>query len=804
MLHSLSGDLPMLGNLIRTTLRHLKKHPGYAVLSMMGLSVGLGVCYLAIAYVRFETSYDTFHRDAERIYRVVTDIERSSGTVYASTSAPMAPFLASVAPEIEASVRVALDYIIVQRSPEQLAQEAIAYADPSLFDVFTLPFVAGDPVTALAAPRRIVLSETAAKAYFGTTACLGETLTLDGTTEVVVSGVMRDIAANSHLQVDYFVSMSTLLQEWNPSLAQNWKRFIFYTYVRVGQPVDAEAFGMRLTEALSGAFDQGEDRYVVSAEPLDRVYLYGRARGSRTGAVSTGDPDALNVLSIIAALVLVIASCNAINIATALGLRRVREIGVRKALGATPRRLVVQFLFEALMLAGASLVLAVVGARMLAPAFGQLIGKELPAGWLNDAGILMVLATIAALVGLGSGIYPALRLARTDVSNGLKGLTDRANPRSRLGGALVAVQFAVSAALIVATLAVYGQLHFMRDRPAGFDREGLIAVDAFFRLSGPDDLLAKRLARIEGVDGVSLSSAIPGKPDRQTEIEAERAGGGRVHVTMDAYYIDESFLGVYGLEMAAGRAFDSERPLERQRGLLVNEAATRMLGYDDPADAVGTSYVQAGAAGEIIGVVRDFYYHSLHDLVRPLAIRIAPGPYTYVTVRTSAGDLPAVLDALRGAWKEHIPDIPFLYFFVDDVYAAHYRSEAQWSRMTLWLAAIAILLSCLGLFGVAALGIARRTREISIRKVLGATVTGILALLARDQLLIVLGAAIVGALAARAAAGRWLEQYAYRTEVTWAMLALACGVSLLLALAALAYHTTRAARSDPATCLRQN
>ncbi|MCG8607293.1 ABC transporter permease [bacterium] len=792
----------MLKNYFKTTFKYLLNQRVFSGINLIGLASGLCVCFFALLYADFELSYDTHHKKAGRVYRLVTDIKTSTGVSHASTSGPMAPAIQAALPEVEAATRVLLDYLMVQKNVSTFGEENIAYADPSLLSVFTLPLIRGNPATVLNEPFNIMLSETAAHKYFGSTDCLDETLLLDGKYPGQVTGIMADMPYNSHFRVDILVSMSTLLEEWNPSLQRSWKRFIFYTYLLLPEKHNSAPLAAKIQSLVNERIGPNDAEYAVSLEPLNSVYLHGLPRGSRTGSAITGNINNIYIFSVIASLVLVIACFNFINLTTALSLRRAKEVGVRKVLGASRQQLVLQSLMDALILAVIAFGVAVIMSIWLLPLFNQLSGKIVSTNIFEHFQQLGVSFLIAISVGLLSGIYPAFFLCGFQAMAGLTGRNTSGPKGLVLRKVLLISQFAISIALIVATAVVYRQLNFMQNQQLGFKKDHSLVIDFYFRLDGRHEFIKQQLTTIPGVTLASISSAIPGRVNRKFRTKIENVDGELQDFLSDVYFIDYDFLGQYGIEILVGRNLSRDFASDFKEGMLVNEAAVKALGYSKPESAIGKSFVQKSSVGRIVGVVEDFHYHSLREDIRPLTMRVAPGWYTFMTLNISSQNIPATISALQQKWNELISDLPFNYFFVDDAYNAQYAEEERFGKLSLCFAALAIVISSLGILGLSALGITQRTKEIGIRKVLGASVTGIVHLLAKDFIKLTAIAFVVGVPIAWLSMNKWLQVFAYRIDLTWWVFVFAGLVVMLVTLITISFQTIKAAIANPVTSLR--
>ncbi|WPP50210.1 FtsX-like permease family protein [Catalinimonas niigatensis] len=796
----------MYKNYFKNAYRYLGKHPLATAINLFGLASGICVCFFALLYVRFELSYDRHHAQADRIYRLVTDVNTASGITYESTSAPMAPSIQANFPEVEAFTRIMPDYLMVQKEDRSyFKEENIAYADPSLFRVFTLPLISGDSATALEAPFQMVLSETAALHYFGTTDCLGKILLLDES-PAVVSAVMRDMPYNAHYRIDILVSLSTLLDEWNPSMKSQWKRFGFYSYLLLHQDKQVEALEVKISAHLQEHIAQQESEYKLSLEPLTDLYLHAKARGSRYGSSVSGDISNIYIFSVVAVFVLFIACFNFINLTTVLSLQRAKEIGVRKSLGATRAQLIGQFLFDALHLSFLALGMATVLCVLLIPAFQQLSGKIIRLHFPEHALEFLWLIAGTLLVGLLSGIYPALFLSRLSPFQGLIGSVKAGRNHGLLRKSLIISQFAISIILISATGIVYQQLHYMQNHALGFDKNHKLVMDFYFdsKVVEHQESVKQQLAEIPGIQQISFSSAVPAKANRKYTTEIENANQQKQEMMSDAYFVDDDFLKQYGIALVAGRAFSADIASDSTEAMLINEAALRSLGYHDPEEVIGKPFVQQGRSGEIIGVVKDFHYHSFREEVRPLTLRVSAGgnPYTYLTLDITSSDLRATIKQVEEVWSASVSEKPFGYFFLDEAFQAQYLAEERFGKLFTCFALLAVLLSCLGLLGLSAFSIKGRVKEIGIRKVLGASVGNILLLLSKDFIKLILIAFFVAIPVANYLLTEWLHAYAYRMALSWWFFVVPGSLVLLLALLTISLQTIKAARQNPVDSLK--
>jgi putative ABC transport system permease protein len=795
----------MLKNHLKITLRYLKSHKAFTFINLVGLTTGILVCFFALLFVEFELSYDKYHEKAENIYRLVTDLQTPNGARLESSSLPMAPSVKANFPEVADYARVFLDYMIVQSDPETFMREDLAYADVSVFSVFTLPLITSNTASALDAPYDAVLSETAAVKYFGTTDCLGKQLALDGGTHVYVVGVMKDMPYNSHFRTDIFLSMKLLTEVWNPGIKSNWHAFGTYTYLLLQNKPNIVSLNKEFTSFVAQHVDAEQATYEMSIEPLTELYLHAEARGFRTGSSVTGSINNVYILAIVALLVLSIAGFNFVNLSTALSLNRAKEISVRKVLGAAKRQLLVQFLLDAVFLSLVAFVLALAAFSLLSPFFNQLVGKPISTNMLNHMGFIGSLLALTVSVGLLAGVYPAFFLSGFDPVNGLKGKLKSGSRGYSIRKLLVVAQFFFSVMLIASTLGVYRQLHFMQNKELGYSKEQKLVLDFYFdkNIRDNEKTVKQELLAVPGVTAVSMSSCVPGNIDRRYNLLIPGADGNITSFVSDLYRVDFDFIDQYKLEIVAGRAFREELQSDVTGAVILNETAVSTLGYADPSEVIGKSFEQQNAwKGTVIGVVRDFHFKSLKEKIAPLALQVDPSRYTVLSLDVSGNNMHDVVDRLEDKWVDFGPKRPFSYYFADQAYQAQYESEDRFGKLILIFASIALLLSALGLLGLSALDTKQRAKEIGIRKILGASPSSLLGLLSKDFLLLVLIASVMAVPVTFFGLSSWLDGFAYRVGVAWWLFAIAVAVVTVLSIMIIASQVLKAALANPIHALR--
>jgi len=792
----------MLKNYIKTSIRYFLSNKAFSAINIIGLSTGICVCFFALLYVHFELSRDTYNTQADNIYRLSTDVKTDAGITYQSTPGPMAAAVQNAFPEVKIATRVFMDDMILQSTPDNAAKEEIAYVDASVFKVFSWQLLRGDAKHLFDVPCNVVLTETAAKHYFGNADPVGQVMMINGKTKAAVTGVMKDIPYNSHLRVSMLFSMSTLIDPGS-SWETNWKRFGFYTYLLLKPGTDAAKFQAKLPAFIKANVDQNQSKYSLLIEPLKRVYLYGKPRGHRTGSSESGSIANIYIFSIVAAFVLFIACFNFINLTTAFSLKRAREIGVRKVLGASKKQLIIQFFTDALLLCLLAFVIALALAALLMPVFNQLTGTVIAISVFGNLVYVSWLLGIAVLVGLLSGVYPALFLSGFKPIASLKGKFASGTGGITLRKTLVVAQFTISIVLIISTIIVHNQLDFMQNQQLGFNKDHHLVIDYQFdqRINEHPDLVKQQLGAIPGVNSVSLSSGVPGTPNNMFSIAIADANNVPQEALTDIYSVDSDFLKQFGIKVIAGRNFNRQLAHD-ENSMLINEAMVKKLGFKNPADAINKSFKQNTTSGTIVGVVSNFHFHSSQELIQPLVIRASIGAFTCLTLDISSNHLQQTVSQLEKQWKQLAPGLPLVYFFQDEAFNKQYVAQQRFGSLFLCFSILAILISCLGLLGLSAFSTAQRRKEIGIRKVLGASSAGIAALLSKDFVRLVFMAILIASPLAWLAMRNWLQDFAYRIQISWWVFILSGAVALLIALLTVSLQSIKAALANPVKSLR--
>lgn len=792
----------MLKNYFKIALRNLRKHKGYAAISIFSLALGLAACLLIVGYVQDELQYDRYHQNADQIARLVRE---SSGL----SAAPMGPAMANDLPGVAYAVRITgEDKIGVEAANNEVAYEAIYLADSTIFDIFTLPFIAGNPATALRRPDGLVISSAVAQRYFPDTDPLGQTLTIhfEEPATFTVTGVMKDMPAASHVRFDLLASFEVVAQQ--SGRMENWSTNWLFTYLLLNEGTTPAQLEQQLPTFFEQKTGEAWDHFRI--QPLLDIHL--RSAHLEYDIAPQGNITYVLLFSAVAVLILLIACINFMNLATARSAKRAREVGMRKVLGANRRQLILQFLGETFLLTVLALVLAAGLVSMLLPAFHALTGKDLTL-MLADGGIvLLVIIALTLLTAFLAGSYPALFLSAVRPARILQSTGRQPGSGGVFRKALVVVQFALSIFLIAAALVVQQQLKYVQHARLGFDKEQILVMDFGEALSERYEIVKQELLRHPNVLAATASDNVPGggtsdfyyRPEGWPEDDLPG---------WDTYFVDADYLGTLAMEMARGHAFRPDIAADTG-GFLINETAHQAL-VDRLGDAwanplgkkmdfylPGEEGWEVFRSGPVLGVVKDFHYRSLHAEISPLVMQVLPFAFDYLLVKVSTDELPGTLAFLETQWSDFGPDRPFEYTFLDERFGQLYRGEERAGMLLGAFSLLAILIACMGLFGLAAFTAEQRTKEIGVRKVLGASVSHVALLLSSDFARLVVISFFIGAPLAYLAAQRWLNGFAYRVELSAGLFLLVGLLALAIALITVSYHAVRAALADPVQSLR--
>ncbi|MBN2409359.1 MAG: ABC transporter permease [Candidatus Aminicenantes bacterium] len=777
----------MFWNYLKVAVRNIRKHKAYSLINISGLTVGMACFILISLWVYEESHYDSFHANSGRLFRLILhDANDPSDPGFPSTPYILPQILKSEFPEIEETVRVRDRAYpsAVRNGDKSFYEDRFFMADASFFTMFSYDFLKGNPATALAGTRNVVITRDMASKYFGADDPMGKTLRWNESEDLAVTGIIDNVPANSHLQFDFVASLDLCGRE---KFSTWWRETAGYVLLRDGatrEEVEPKISGIILKH-------HPDDTYTVSLQPLQDAHLTFSHGGSN-------DRRIILIIAFIAAAVLAIACVNFTNITTARSSIRALEVGVRKVVGARRPEIVRQFLGEAVGLSFLSLVLAVFIVDLLIPLYNKSQGKEISLLGSGSLPALLFLVAVALVTGFSAGGYPAILLSSFKPVHVLKNKFQRGGRSAVLRTALVISQFAIAVIMIILTIFAQKQFKYIQNAELGFDREQIIRFQVNDVLREKYDLFKDKLLQNPKVLNVTAASALPHLLFNVNDLEWE--GMSRENpVEVNFLYVDHDYAETFGLEIVRGRDFSKEFLTDASEAFVVNESALPLLEFDEP---LGKKLILAGREGRIIGVVKDFNFKPLIFGISPLVMAIRPDWYFDMMVKISPEEIPATLASIEQVFKEVSPGFPFDYFFIDDIFNRVYGPLRFINGVLNAFAGIALFISCLGLFGLASLLTEQRKKEVGIRKVLGASASGILALLSRKFIVTVLAANIIAVPIAYFATRQFLNLFVYRTEVDLLVFLIAAVATVAIALATVSFQVLRTARINPADCLR--
>ncbi|MBK7870037.1 MAG: ABC transporter permease [Saprospiraceae bacterium] len=788
----------MIGNHIKIALRSIFKHRLSSLINIAGLAVGLTCCLLIGLYVQHELSYDRFHDKADRIVRVTMNynVQGNENEVIV-TGTKVLPAFKRNFPEVENGVRFFPIGAIVRKDDQILDEDGFVYADSTFFEVFSFELLQGNPKTALENPNAVVLTESTAKRYFGDESPIGKVLQINNSKDFEITGIVQDPPANSQIKFDFLAPFSAI---GGYSVVERWWGADYITYLLLKSPESIASLQAKIPAYMDTQKQEngltGSDYMHFNLEPLTSVYLHSDVGGSFE---ANSDIRYIYIFTAIALLILGIACANYMNMTTARAAERAREVGIRKVVGAQRKQLFWQFVGESILLTAGAMLLSLAAAKLLMPFFNQLAGREIPFQLFENPRMLIAFIALGVFVSLLAGSYPALVLSGFQPIKTLKGEFKIGTANLSFRKVLIVFQFAISISLIVCTIVIQRQLHFIQNKNLGYEKAQRLVLPSDQFINEKIQTFKDALKSHPNVLNVATSRQTPTNIPSKFSIQLEDR-----NTLITANGVDENYVKTMGLELISGTDFTKTDYEESSSGaryaMIMNESAVRDFGWT-PDEAIGKKATFEGRPSEVRGVVKDFHFASLHEPIQPITLFIEPFGRRIILEITSENLLQTLSD-LETTWKAFAPHRPFDYYFLDEEFNDLYKAETRTGSILSVFSALAILLACLGLFGLAVFMAAQRTKEIGIRKVLGASVSSIVALLSKDFLQLVLISTLIAFPLAWFAMSRWLEDFAYRTQLSWWIFALAVVVVVAIALITVSFQAIRAAVANPVDSLR--
>jgi putative ABC transport system permease protein len=796
----------LIKSYLKTALRNLGKKMSFTAINVAGLSVGLATCLLIFFYIIDEWNYDRYNDKANRIYRINIDVKFGGATSrYAAVQAPMATAIKNDIPQIAKVVRIRqsslgqTENFRVKKGSENLLESKVLYADPDIFDVFTLPSVSGNLSTALADPRTVVITESIAKKYFNNTNVVGQTLVFNDTINYKVTGVIKDIPRRSHFNADFLLSMSSNAA----SKTTSWSGGGFNTYILLMAGADPNNVEHQLDGMAKKYIEikmQGDSYYKYSLAPLTSIHLRSN-RLQELGA--NGNIQYVYMFLAVAIFILLIACVNFMNLSTARSANRAKEVGVRKVLGAPRKHLIAQFLAESITVTFISTLLAILLAWLFLPLFNQIADKELAFTLEMFLLILPFTIVLSVVIGLIAGSYPAFFLSSFNPISVLKGKLAKGFKTGGLRSSLIVLQFSVSIFLIIGTLVIYNQLNYIQNKNLGYNRSQVLVVKNLSAMGSKAKILKQDVQELPGVTSATMTGYLPTEDRRKvTALFPELPIDQKKAILTEFWPVDEDYIKTLELKMVSGRNFSKEL-LTDSSGIIINETAAHLLGFANPLEKQIYRQVNELENYRIIGVMKDFNFNSLRDNITPVAFVLGENKGA-LSIRVKTDNIKSLVSQIKAKWTALLPIQQFEYSFMDADFDAMYRSEQRIANIFFSFTGLALAIACLGLFGLSAYAAEQRAREIGIRKLLGASVSIIVGMLAKDFIKLVLIAILVSSPIAWLFMHHWLQDFAYRVNLHWSIFVIAGLAAILIAFITVSFESVKTALINPSKSLRND
>jgi len=785
----------MLKNLIKTAVRHILKHFGYSILNILGLTLGITSALFLIIYIADEVSYDRYHEKADRIYRVSSSIkEPDDQFTWIVAQIPFGPQVVKDYPEVQASVRfINMPRALYKYEDKEFNEENFYYVDSTLFDIFTYKVLKGEVKSALLSPKKIILTEKIANKYFGKSDPVGKTLTT-GTDTYAVTGVIQDVPTNSHFRFDAIAARNNL-----PKNIGNWGNFGVFTYLLFPENFDVKAFETKMKGMydayMKTIFEPLKIDITYHLEPITRIHLYSKNSGEPQ---PTGSITYVYIFGIVAVFLVLIAAMNYMNLATARSTRRAREVGLRKVVGSRRGPLVFQFLSESMVFTLVSLLISIVLIMILLPKFNQLAAKSFNLQILYSPVVILTLFAVVIIVGIFGGSYPAFFLSRFSPVTVLKGVITQGSAGSLFRKILVIIQFSVSVIMIICTLVVYKQLNYLKNMDQGFDQKNVIGLQLNGQLGRKYPVLKQVLAENQNIKYVTSTNTEVGQGSGKVIFKVE-TDQGMIDRGVNFAVVDHDFVDALGIKILQGRDFQQDMPSDTLTGVVVNETFVKRMGWADP---VGKKVTLGNAInGRVIGVMQDYHQTGMYNAIESLMLLWRP-LNNVVYIKLSGTDTPQTLSFIESKWKEIFPDQPFVYTYLTDRFKGQFEADEKRGLIFTIFTVLAILIACLGLFGLASYMVEQRTKEIGIRKVFGANEKTILGLISKDFLLLVSIGIFIAIPLSYYFMSNWLKDYVYKTNIGVPLLVISALLTILITFITISYKAYQAAVMNPAQALK--
>ncbi len=795
----------MLKNYLKIALRNIKRQKGFSFINIAGLSIGIAAVILILLYVQYELSFDRFHENVDRIYRVAQEFPdyHQGKNQAAITPAPLAHAIVEEYPEVISATRfVKSTETLLIYGEKSFLENNFYFTDPQTFEIFSFKLLKGDLKTALDDPYSIIVSEQMAEKYFGDEEPLGKTISYKGSHDFTVTGILKNIPRNSHLTMDFIASFETYKLLTGTDFSK-WYMSSLYTYLLLREDADPLQLESKLPALLEKYWNKekaAQYRYFI--QPLSKIHLHSQLIDDEIATNS--DIKLIYLFSSIAFLILIIACINYMNLGTARSAQRSKEVGIRKVVGAQKRQLIKQFLGESTILTFIAFLVSILIVEMVLPTFNSFVERELSFNIAENFQFVLWIILLMLLIGISAGSYPALAISSFKPVSILSGKLGSPSKGKLFRNILVVIQFTISIVLIIGTFVIKNQLDHIRNMDVGYSKEQIVVLNL------QDDEVTKNLKAIKtelqrnsNILTTSSSSNLPNNiiskgradwPGKRDDIDLQICVG----------IVDYDFIDLYEIKIVEGRNFSKDFPSDENGAFLLNESAVKAIGWDSP---IGKEFILTGhlggGTGKVIGVMKDFNLHSLHQKIEPLYFYLNPNKYhRYLSIKIKGNNIPETLGYIKNAMRRFSPKYPFEYNFFNEIFDRAYKSEQTIGKMISIFAFVVIFVACLGLFGLAAFTTEQRTKEIGVRKVLGASVSELLVLLSKEFIKWVLLANIIAWPIAWYAMNKWLQNFAYRVNIGIWIFILSASLALIIALVTVSYQSIKAAVANPVESLR--
>ena len=790
----------MFKNYLKIAYRNILKSKVYSLINILGLALGISCCIVIFLYVTNEMSYDKYHKNLDYIYRVAVKSQSTTATSAAARiCAPVGQVLKDKFPQVDKVARILpVQSGLVKYQDKMFYEDNRMFAETELFSILTIPFLKGNPVTALDRPATVVISERIATKYFGQENPIGKLIEIN-TREYEITGVAKDFPANTHFKYDLFLSLKTLENRY-PFDA--WFLSNIFTYIKIKPDIDFNAFSRQVNLIAENYAEKDvDDQEIITyfLQPVADIHLHSHLLSEKEPGVN---PLYLYIFSAIGVFIMLIACINFMNLTTARSTKRAKEVGMRKVIGAQKRQLIVQFLGEAIIMSLISLIISFVIVQTLLPFLSNLTGKLFILDDLTCPAVLYIFISLGLLVGIVSGSYPAFFLSAFKPISIIKNSLKISSGGAILRKTLVIVQFAISIALISGTFIVYQQLNFMKNKQLGIDKEQklIIPVRGGISINENYEAVKSEFMKHTAIIGATASGEVPGQSTDRWDTQIIEPETNEFHVVRN-FYTDHDFINEYNIKLIAGRSFDKDMATDVNNALILNLTAIKEFGWSTPEEAIGKR-IEGAHKGEIVGVMADFHYFGLHNIIEPLALSYRPNRFDNITLSVTTENLSETISFVEKKWKELFPNNPFQYFFLNECFNQQYSADEKFGQLFGTFAMLGIFIACLGLFGLTSYSVEQRTREIGVRKVLGASTTSIVQLLSKEFLKLIIFANFIACPIAFFTMKEWLQNYYYRINIQLEIFLMAGVLALFIALFTVSWQAIKAAIANPVNALK--